>query len=90
MQFGIVQGSVVSTQKVNELRGRALKVIVACNEKRELFGEPFVAIDAVGARPGDCVIWVGKREASMAMEDATLANSYPVDAAVTGIVDDIG
>jgi hypothetical protein len=35
------------------------------------------------------VLWVGKREASLAIPGAPLANSYPIDAAVTGIIDDI-
>jgi hypothetical protein len=35
-------------------------------------------------------MWVGKREASLAIPGTPLANNYPVDAAVTGIIDDIG
>ncbi|MGZ3688941.1 MAG: EutN/CcmL family microcompartment protein [Bdellovibrionota bacterium] len=90
MQFAIVLGSVVATQKVDDLKGIALKVLHTCNEQRERVGDPFVAVDAVGARPGDLVLWVGKREASLAIPGAPLANNYPVDAAVTGIVDDLG
>ena len=88
MQFGIVKGSVVATQKVEDLKGYPLKVIVPCNDKNETSGDPIVAVDAVGARPGDLVIWVGKREASLAIPGAPLANNYPIDAAITGIVDD--
>lgn len=90
MQYAIVRGTVVATQKVNELKGIALKILVPCNGKKKSIGEPFVAIDAVGARPGDLVLWVGKREASMAVPNPTVINNYPVDAAITGIVDDIG
>jgi ethanolamine utilization protein EutN len=89
MQYGIVRGTVVATQKVKDLEGFALKVLFPCDEERRHVGEPVVAIDAVGARPGDLVLWVGKREASLAIPGAPLANNYPVDAAITGIVDDI-
>lgn len=90
MNFALVTGNVVATQKVKELTGIALKVIVPCDDERRPVGEAIVAIDAVGARPGDHVMWVGKREASLALPDAPLVNLYPVDAAITGIIDDIG
>lgn len=90
MQYGIVRGSVIASQKVSELQGVALKILQACNDRRESVGDPFVAIDAaVGARTGDLVLWVGKREASLAIPGVTLTNNYPVDAAITGIIDDI-
>jgi ethanolamine utilization protein EutN len=87
MQFGVIHGHVVATQKVSELKGIALKVLVPTNELREPQGDPIVVVDGVGARDGDLVLWVGKREASMAIPGAAVANLYPVDAAVTGIVD---
>ncbi len=89
MQFAIVKGTVVATQKVSHLKGRALKVMVPCDDQRKSIGDPVVAIDPIGARDGDLVMWVGKREASLVFSDAELANFYPVDAAITGIVDDI-
>ncbi|MGK5089886.1 EutN/CcmL family microcompartment protein [Bdellovibrionota bacterium FG-2] len=88
MQLAFVQGTVVASQKVKDLQSYPLKVLQACDHDHHLVGEPFVAVDAVGARTGDLVIWVGKREASLAIPGAALANNYPVDAAVTGIVDD--
>lgn len=90
MHYAIVQGTVTATQKVKDLQGHALKVLQPCNEKRESVGDAIVAVDAIGARNGDLVMWVGKREASLAIPGAPLANNYPVDAAVTGIVDAIG
>ncbi len=90
MQYAIVQGSVIATAKTASLKGLPLKVLVPCDAEQKPIGEPIVAIDAVGARFGDHVIWVGKREASLAIPGSPLANDYPVDAAVTGIVDDIG
>lgn len=89
MQFAKILGSVVASQKVKELNGIALKLIQVCNQNKELVGDPIVAIDCIGARPGDFVMWVGKREASLAIPGAPLANNYPVDAAITGIIDDL-
>jgi len=93
MHYGIIQGTVVATQKVKDLRGIPLKVLQPCDSSRNPLlgsaGDQIVAVDSIGARPGDFVMWVGKREASLAITDAPLANNYPVDAAVTGIIDDI-
>jgi ethanolamine utilization protein EutN len=90
MQYGIVKGTVVATRKVRDLEGHSLKVVIPCDASKKPVADPVVAIDPVGARPGDLVIWVGKREASLAIPGTPLANNYPVDAAITGIVDDIG
>jgi microcompartment protein CcmK/EutM len=87
VQFGIVKGTVVASQKVEDLRGHPLKLMIACDDQRRPVGEPFVAIDPVSARPGDFVMWVGKRDASLAIPGASLSNNYPVDAAITGIID---
>jgi microcompartment protein CcmK/EutM len=87
MQFGIVLGSVVSTQKVRELEGLSLKVLGPCDAHKKHYSDPLVAYDPIGARVGDLVMWVSKREASLAILKAPLVNSYPVDAAITGIID---
>jgi microcompartment protein CcmK/EutM len=89
MQYGVVRGTVVASQKVKDLTGMALKVVYPCDAEKRHIGDPFVAIDPISARSGDLVLWVGKREASLAIPGAPLANNYPVDAAITGIIDDI-
>jgi microcompartment protein CcmK/EutM len=82
MQFAKVIGTVVSTRKVDSLMGVTLKLIESGSEK-------LVAIDPIGTRVGDQVMWVGKREASLAIPGTPINNSYPIDAAITGIIDDI-
>lgn len=89
MHYAIVTGKVVASQKAPMLEGQALKVVQPCSDEGEPFGEPIVAVDPIGAREFDLVIWVAKREASLAIADAPLKNLYPIDAAITGIVDDI-
>ena len=90
MHYGVVEGTVVASQKVKELEGIPLKVVYPCDQDCKITGDAFVAADPISARPGDLVLWVGKREASLAMPGAALANNFPVDAAITGIIDDIG
>lgn len=90
MQLGKVLGSVIASQKTSVLDGYALRVIQMCDTRRETVGEPFVAIDPLGTRTGDFVTWVGKREASLAVPGTALSNLFPIDAAITGIIDDLG
>jgi len=90
MHYGVVKGQVVATRKVEDLKGMALKVITPTDSAGEPIGAPIVAVDGVGARVGDLVLWVAKREASLAIPGAPLKNNYPVDAAVTAIVDEVG
>lgn len=89
MQLAIVKGRLIATQKVENLKGISLKILQPCDDTGRSTGEEFVAVDTIGSRDGDRVMWVGKREASLVFNDVALANSYPVDAAVTGIIDDI-
>ncbi len=89
MQLAIVKGTLVATQKADILRGIALRILQPCDDLGRALGDEIVAVDTIGSREGDRVMWVGKREASLVFDDVPLANNYPVDAAVTGIIDDI-
>ena len=90
MFYAVVKGTVVSTQKVDSLKGVTFKVMTPCGQNQQENGQDFIAVDPIGARAGDFVMWVGKREASMALAEAGIKNDFPVDAAITGIIDDIG
>lgn len=89
MYFAKVIGTVVASQKTESLRGIILKVIAPCDSKGNTYGDPTVAADPIGVRTGDHVMWVAKREASLAIAGVGLSNPYPLDAAITGIIDDI-
>lgn len=90
MLLARVLGTVVATQKYKTLEGIGLKVLQPCDEKGAPVGDAVVACDPVQCRPGDLVMWVAKREASLALPGSTLVNMYPVDATVTGLVDMVG
>lgn len=85
MNLGKVIGVVVSTQKVDSLKGVKLYVVEPQNEKGEKVSDLLVAADTVSSGPGDCVIWVSSREAALALDETF----NPVDAAIIGIVDSV-
>lgn len=86
MNLGRIEGTVVATQKDESLKGVRLMILQPLSEKLEPYGAPVVAADPISVRPGDIVMWVSSREASLALEN----KFAPVDAAVVGIVDHVG
>ncbi len=88
MYLAKVIGTVVASQKSAALTGIKLLVVQPLDEEKRDMGEPLVAVDTAQAGPMDTVFYVTGREASMALEDAKKLS--PVDAAIIGIVDQIG
>ena len=86
MNLGRITGTVVATKKDSSLLGVRLLLMQPLNDQLDAVGGIIVAADPIGARPGDVVMWVGSREASLALEN----KFAPVDAAVVGLVDRIG
>lgn len=84
MHLAKVLAKVVATQKTEKLVGGKLLVIKAVNEKGVLMETetPYVALDAVGAGVGDCVLvdWGGSMDNDMSMVG---------DMSIVGIVDTI-
>ncbi|ADK13780.1 MULTISPECIES: EutN/CcmL family microcompartment protein [Clostridium] len=86
MFLGKVVGKVVSTQKSEKLIGNKLLIVKKIDEKENLIGDHFVAVDTVGAGANDTVIVVtgsGSRNSSDSQND------IPIDASIVGIVDSI-
>lgn len=86
MNLGRIVGTVVVTKKDSSLLGVKLLLLQPVTEELKDLGGVLVAADPIGARPGDVVMWVGSREASLALEN----KFAPVDTAVVGIVDHVG
>jgi microcompartment protein CcmK/EutM len=83
-----VTGSVVSTEKVESMRGQKLLIVEpfrldAAREKLVTTGRTFVAVDTLGAGSGDFVLIVQGSSARFTPETQKL----PVDCVVIGIVD---
>ena len=82
MQLARVIGNLCATVKDPQLVGMKLLILQPLGTDGEDSGTPLVALDAVGAGPGETVYWSGRREACLAFDPP-----IPSDASVTGIVD---
>jgi Carbon dioxide concentrating mechanism/carboxysome shell protein len=86
MVVGKVVGTIVCTQKDTSLTGKKMLVIQPVNLyslKNE--GNPFVALDTVGAGQGEIVLVVGGSSARLADGFSKVA----VDQSIIGILDSI-
>lgn len=85
-----VTGSVVSTEKVDSMRGQKLLVVEpyrldAARDKLTTTGRTFIAVDMLGAGVDDFVLIVQGSSARFTPETQKL----PIDCAVIGIVDSV-
>ena len=86
MQFGRVIGTLVATQKADGLEGVKFLVVQPLDKHREPVGEPLIAADGtLQAGPGELVFMIYSREAALALPEWFV----PVDAAISGIVDEV-
>ena len=85
MDFARVVGSAVSTIKAESLTGRKLLVLRSADASDNLFGEPFVAVDAVGAGEGEFVL-VSRGSAA---RHTLSTDGTPVDAVIMAILDSV-
>jgi ethanolamine utilization protein EutN len=79
-----VIGQVIATQKDSSHEGQKILLVQPLNVHQEPTGDPLVALDAVDAGVGDCVLTV--QEGFSAMTSVGHA-AAPIDAAVIGVVD---
>lgn len=75
----------MSTKKVASLCASTLYVLEPQDENQHATGDPLIAVDTIGAREGDLVIWVSSKEAALAMDETFV----PIDAAIIGLVDSV-
>ena len=85
-----VTGSIVSTEKVDSMRGQKLLVVEpyrldSSRDKLTTTGRTFVAVDTLGAGVGDYVLIVQGSSARFTPETQKL----PIDCVVIGIVDSV-
>jgi ethanolamine utilization protein EutN len=62
-----------------------MQFIQPLNSKLEKTGEPIVAIDTIGAGPGEIVMYITASEAVIPLP----VDMAPVDASIVGIIDRI-
>ena len=76
MKICQVEKPLVSTNRIPGMQHKHLQVVLDGKTQ-------FVAVDAVGAKPGDWVICVG----SSAAREAAGSKEYPSDLTIVGIID---
>ena len=86
MKLARVTGTVWATRKIGGLKRQKLLILQSLSfTDRRPYGTPLVAVDTVQAGPGDMVIYVTSREASLPLEPWFV----PVDATIVGVVDEV-
>jgi microcompartment protein CcmK/EutM len=85
MLLGRVVGTVVSTNKEEELNGLKLLLVRGADVEGKPTGSLVVAIDAVGAGVGEVVLYASGSSA----RQTRVTKDRPVDATIMAIVDSI-
>jgi microcompartment protein CcmK/EutM len=85
MLLGRVVGTVVSTNKEQELSGLKLLLVRNADVEGKATGSLVVAIDAVGAGVGEVVLYASGSSA----RQTRVTKDRPVDATIMAIVDSI-
>lgn len=85
MFLGKVRGTVVASQKPEELRGASFRLVEPVDEHGNATAGLIVAIDNVASRDGDLVYLVKGKEAVMPWR----TEMVPVDVAIVGLVDGV-
>lgn len=85
MRIAKVVGVAVATVKDQRLEGGKCLLVAEADPAGQPQGNPFVAVDMVGAGEGELVMVVEGSSARIAAGDA----SRPVDAVIVGILDSL-
>jgi ethanolamine utilization protein EutN len=83
MHLARVIGRVVATVRQDTLAGVTLQWLQPLSAEGHPAGKPLVAVDRIGAGPGEVVVYVTSREAAITLDDPFVA----VDAGVVATVD---
>lgn len=85
MLIAKVIGTTVSTIKDEKLTGQKLLIVQQTNEKGEVFGKPFVAVDCVNAGVGELVLTC----AGSSARQTHVTKDTPVDAVIMAVIDSL-
>jgi microcompartment protein CcmK/EutM len=85
MLLGKVVGTVVSTNKEKELEGLKFLLVRGLDSENRPTGALVVAVDAVGAGPGEVVLFASGSSA----RQTAVTKDRPVDATIMAIVDQV-
>ncbi len=85
MFLGKVIGNIWATKKYEALSNFKLMLVQPINSEIKNDGEPLIAVDTVGAGPGEIIFYITASEAVIPLP----VDMAPVDASIVGIVDSI-
>ncbi|QQS34952.1 MAG: EutN/CcmL family microcompartment protein [Ignavibacteriales bacterium] len=85
MFLGKVIGTVWATRKYETLENFKFLIVQPLNSEKKNNGEPLIAVDTVGAGPGEIIFYITASEAVIPLP----VDFAPVDASIVGIVDTI-
>ena len=85
MLLGKVIGTIWATRKYPAFEGYKLQLVQPINSNLEKLGDPIIAVDTIGAGPGEIIFYITASEAVIPMD----VDMAPSDASICGIVDSI-
>ncbi|MGK9368003.1 EutN/CcmL family microcompartment protein [Melioribacter sp. Ez-97] len=85
MHLGKVIGTIWATRKYDAVAGYKMQLVQPINYELENTASPIIALDTVGAGPGEIIFYVTASEAVIPLD----VDMAPVDASIVGIVDSI-
>ncbi|NJD21641.1 MAG: ethanolamine utilization protein EutN [Melioribacter sp.] len=85
MQLGKIIGTIWATRKYEAVTGYKMQFVQPINSEGRKIGDPIIALDTVGAGPGEIIYFVTASEAVIPLD----VDMAPVDASIVGIVDSI-
>lgn len=85
MHLAKVIGTIWATRKYESVTGYKMQFIQPIDSSLKKYGEPIIALDTVGAGPGEIVMYVTASEAVIPLD----VDMAPVDASIVGIIDSI-
>lgn len=85
MQLGKIIGTIWATRKYEAVTGYKMQLVQPINSELKKIGDPIIALDTVGAGPGEIIYFVTASEAVIPLD----VDMAPVDASIVGIVDSI-
>lgn len=83
MQLGKIVGTVVASQKDQQLEGLKFLLVQSTDLTGAVTGKPIVAVDSVGAGVGELILFASGSSA----RQTEVTNNRPVDAVIMAIVD---
>lgn len=83
MYLGKVIGTIWATRKYDTVTGYKMQFVQPINGELQNLGDPIIALDTVGAGPGEIIYYVTASEAVIPLD----VDMAPVDASIVGIVD---